>query len=116
MKKSLSFILAILTGTINIMLGSCGGIVAIETLKMNSVVQNKSHATAIAVIFPLTLISSMLYIHQNKVKINEALIFILPGIIGSITGAFILKKINNKLLSKAFSAFIIYSGIRMFLK
>ncbi len=116
MKRILSYILGIVTGIINILIGACGGIVAVETLKLNSVSQNKSHATAIAIILPLTIVSAILYMYRGNVSLSESYVFLIPGIIGSFIGAYILKKINENVLNKVFSAFIIYSGIRMFLK
>ena len=34
MKKTLNVLLGILTGAVNILIGSCGGIVAVEALKL----------------------------------------------------------------------------------
>ena len=53
MKKIMTPLLGILTGVVNILIGSCGGIVAVEALKLRGTNQTKSHATAIAIILPL---------------------------------------------------------------
>lgn len=58
MKKIMTPLLGILTGIVNILIGSCGGIVAVEALKLRGTNQTKSHATAIAIILPLTVISA----------------------------------------------------------
>ena len=97
MKKIMTPLLGILTGVVNILIGSCGGIVAVEALKLRGTNQTKSHATAIAIILPLTVISA-------------------AGLIGSAIGSLLLPKIPKDVLSKVFSVFIIYAGIRMLMK
>ncbi len=116
MKKTVSSILGVLIGIVNILVGSCGGIVAVESLKYNGTDQTKSHATAIAIILPLTVISSVVYLIRDNVKIEDSYIYILPGLIGSLIGGYLLPRIPKKTLSKVFSIFIIYAGVRMFLK
>lgn len=116
MKKVISCLLSFLTGVLNIIAGSCGGIIAVENLKYNKIEQTKAHSTAIAVILPLTVISAFFYIRNGNVKISESYPFLLPGLVGSVIGSFLLPKVPKKYLSKAFSVFIIYAGVKMFLK
>ncbi len=116
MKKVISYTLSFLTGVINIIAGSCGGIIAVENLKYNNIDSANAHATAIAVILPLTIISAAVYIYRGDVKISDSYVYLLPGLIGSAAGAYLLPKIPEKFLSKAFSVFIIYAGVKMFLK
>lgn len=116
MKKSLRNLSGILIGITNILIGACGGIVAVESLKKCSVDQTKAHATAIAIILPLTAISAGVYLFKGNVNISDSYIYLIPGLIGSAIGSFLLPKIPKKILSKVFSCFIIYAGIRMFLK
>ena len=116
MKKTINVLLGILTGAVNILIGSCGGIVAVEALKLRETDQTKSHATAIAVILPLTVISAAGYLLKGQVKLSDCYIYIIPGLVGSIIGALLLPKIPKKILSKVFSIFIIYAGIRMLMK
>ena len=106
----------ILIGVVNVLLGSCGGILAVQSLKQNNVSQKKAHATSIAVILPLTVASAAIYLLNGRFKISESAIYIFPGIIGSVAGSLILPKINGNLLRKLFSCFIIYAGIRMLFK
>ncbi len=116
MKKTLNSLTGILIGIINILVGSCGGIVAVEALKQNKIDQTKSHATAIAVILPLTIISAISYLYRGSVKLQDSYIFLIPGMLGSAIGGYLLPKIPKKILNKIFSVFIIYAGVRMFLK
>ncbi len=116
MKKLLNPVLGILTGIVNILIGSCGGIVAVEALKLRGTDQTKSHATAIAIILPLTLISAVGYLIKGQVKLSDSYVYLIPGLVGSVIGSLLLPKIPKKILSKVFSAFIIYAGIRMLMK
>lgn len=116
MKKIVNSLFGILTGFINILIGSCGGIVAVEALKHEGLEQTKAHATAISVILPLTIISAVMYIFKGNVKISDSTVYIIPGLVGSLLGSFLLPKMPKKLLGKIFSVFIIYAGVRMFFK
>lgn len=116
MKKTVNYFVGIIIGMINIVIGACGGIVAIECLKKNKINQTKAHATAVSIILPLSLISAVVYLINNNVKLTDSYIYIVPGIVGSFVGATLLPKIPSKILSKAFSMFMIYAGVRMFLK
>lgn len=116
MKKIKNALFGILIGFINMLIGACGGIVAVEALKHDNLDQTKAHATAIAVILPLTVISAVMYIMRGDVNISDAGIYIIPGVIGSAIGSIILPKVPKNILGKVFSVFIIYAGVRMILK
>lgn len=109
-------LLGILTGIVNILIGSCGGIVAVEALKLRGTDQTKSHATAIAIILPLTVISAVGYLLKGRVSLGDSYVYLIPGLVGSAIGSFLLPKIPKKLLGKVFAIFIIYAGIRMLMK
>lgn len=116
MKKIINSALGIVVGMVNILVGSCGGIVAVESLKYEGIDEAKAHATAVAVILPLTAVSAIAYVLKGDVNFSDSLIYLLPGLVGSAIGAKLLPKIPKKLLGKIFSVFIIYAGVRMFLK
>ncbi|MCQ2483777.1 MAG: sulfite exporter TauE/SafE family protein [Clostridia bacterium] len=116
MKKITKALLGVLIGFTNIVVGSCGGIIAVESLKKDKLNQTQSHATAIAVILPLTVISAGMYLYRGDVKLSDSYIYIIPGLVGAIIGSWLLPKIPKKMLSKIFSVFIIYAGVRMILK
>lgn len=116
MKKLKNILLGIATGAVNILIGSCGGIVAVESLKRNGLNQTKSHATAIAVILPLSLISAIGYIAKGEVRLSDSYVYLVPGLVGSVIGSMLLPKIPQKILNKVFSVFMIYAGVRMLIK
>lgn len=116
MKKLKNILLGIAIGAVNILIGSCGGIVAVESLKKNDLEQTKAHATAIAVILPLSLMSAIGYIAKGEVRLSDSYIYLIPGLIGSVIGSWLLPKIPQKILNKFFSVFMIYAGVRMLIK
>ena len=107
---------AITIGIANSVVGSGGGILAVESLSQSGLSVKKSHATAISVMLPLTIISTLIYYYRGYIDIAESMIYIIPGTLGALLGAKIMLKIKESILSKAFAVFIIYAGLRMFLK
>lgn len=105
-----------MVGIINTMLGAGGGMLVVPTLKAEGLNQKQAQATAIAVILPLTIVSAAIYLLKSQVRIPDSLIYIPFGLLGSIAGATLLKKMSGKVLNIIFGIFLIYSGVRMFLK
>lgn len=114
-KKFLTIVLGLLIGTINGLLGAGGGMLAVPALKKLGLDQKDAHRNAVAVILPLTIFSAVLYLIDGRVTISDALIYIPSGLVGAILGTFLLKKISSKWLGIIFSAFMIYSGVRLLL-
>jgi len=104
----------ILTGLCNGLFGAGGGMIAvysmIHLLKMES---HEAHATAIAVILPLTIISGFVYFRGGFIDWHMALKVGTAGIVGGATGAWLLGRIPPYRLRKIFGVFIIVAGLRM---
>lgn len=114
--KILSFAFGIAIGIANGMLGAGGGMIAVPALKKTGLDQRKAHANAVAVILPVAVVSSIVYYIEGRMSIADALPFIPAGVIGSLLATFILKKISPIWLKGIFSAFMIWAGVRLFLK
>jgi len=112
-KKFVYIIFGFFIGFINSLLGAGGGMLAVPLLKKSNLSQNEAHASAVAVIFPLTIISASMYLLRGYVEISDALPFIFFGIVGSVIGSLILKRVSPKLLKRIFGIFMIYVGVRM---
>lgn len=115
-KKFIFVIFGFLIGFINSLLGAGGGMITVPLLKKFNLSQNEAHASTVAVIFPLTIISAFMYILKGYVEISDALPFVIFGIAGSVVGAWILKKVSPKILKRIFAVFMIYAGVRMVFK
>ncbi len=115
-KNIITFFLSVLTGFINGLLGAGGGMVAVPLLKKTGFSQKQAQENAIAVILPITLLSSIIYIMNGFVGISDALPFIPGGLIGAFLGTRIIKKMSNTWLRRIFAVFMLYAGVRLLLK
>ena len=116
MKNKEKYAVGFIIGVINSLVGACGGIITVAALKKDGMEQTAAHANAIAIILPLTVISSVFYIYNGYVNIPDTLIFIPGGVAGAVVGGLILPKIPQKILKKLFALFIIWAGVRMIIK
>lgn len=114
--KLMPLIFGGLIGVVNGLFGAGGGMLAVPLLKKMGFSQTDAHANAVAVILPITVVSAVLYIIRDYVEISGALIYIPTGIIGSVLGTLILKKISPFYLKKIFGFFMIYAGVRLLLR
>lgn len=111
-----SSIIGFLTGFINGLFGSGGGIILVPALqKILKVDTHKSHATAIAIIFPLSLLSAFIYLKNTNLDMTMVLYLCVGGVIGGYIGSNNLNKISPKILRKCFGIFMVIASIRMIL-
>jgi len=103
-------------GILNGMLGAGGGMLVVPMLKKLGLDQTKSHATAVAVIFPLSILSAGAYLLLGRFALGQAAAYLLPGAVGALAGGLLLAKIPAKWLRKIFACFMIWAGIRMVMK
>ena len=103
-----------ITGIVNGLFGSGGGTIIVPALVFLVKMEDfKAHATAISIILPLSIISTIIYLKSNLINFNIVYIIAIGGIIGSFIGAKLLKKIPNIILRKIFGIIIIITAIRM---
>ena len=105
-----------LVGLLNGMLGAGGGMLAVPLLKKLGLRQTEAHATAVAVIFPLSVLSTLAYLWFGRFELGGAAFYLLPGAAGALLGGLLLAKIPAKWLRKIFACFMIWAGIRMVMK
>lgn len=107
-------LIGLAVGLCNGLFGSGGGTVVVPAMeKFLGMEEHKSHATAIAIILPLTIVSAILYIYKGFFDFSLAWKVSLGGIAGGAIGAILLKKISPPLLRKIFGVFIIAAAVRM---
>lgn len=113
MKKS---VLGFICGLLNGLFGAGGGVAAVPLLESTGLPPRKSHATSVALIFVLSLITTISYFLADKIDFELSMQFIPYGIIGAFIGSFLLKKLENDLLRRIFGIIILISAFNMFLK
>ncbi len=105
-----------LTGTVNGLLGSGGGLVAVPVLRSAGLDTRQAHSSSLAVVLPITVVSAALYITGGKVSISDALPYIPGGAAGAVVGGLIMTRISPGILRKVFGGFAIWAGLRMLLQ
>ena len=75
--------------------------------------QKKAHATAIAVILPLCLVSTVVYAVRGGFETDILLPTVLGVLAGGIAGAALLKKLSAPVLNLLFYGLMLFAGIKM---
>ncbi|MGI5998164.1 MAG: sulfite exporter TauE/SafE family protein [Lutispora sp.] len=108
------WIIGFLAGIFNGLCGSGGGTILVPSLVfLTNVIDHHAHATAIAVILPLTIISSLIYAKSGIININITIKVTIGTIIGAYIGSKMLNKLPINILRKLFGIFMIIAAIRM---
>lgn len=109
-------IIGAFTGFLNGIFGSGGGSLAVPALeKFSNMKAHKAHATTIAIILPLSIISMFIYLKDVDINVLDILSICLGGMVGGFIGAKTLKKVPTKWLHKIFGAFMLAGAWRMIL-
>ena len=115
-EKSYLALTGALTGLANGFFGGGGGMVVVPLmiylLKMKT---KNAHATALAVILPITLISALVYFIGGKFDFKIGVPSLFGVVAGGILGAWLLGKISAKWLTKIFSLVMLIAGVKAFL-
>ena len=110
----LKVIFALIVGFVNGFLGGGGGLLCVPTLeKIYKLETKKAHATTIAVMFPLSIISSIIYLLSNNINLNKTFAISSGVLIGGFIGALTLKKISGCAVRWLFIIILFIAGVRM---
>ncbi|MEA4816586.1 MAG: sulfite exporter TauE/SafE family protein [Lachnospiraceae bacterium] len=113
-KKIKTAVLGIVIGFANGIFGSGGGSIAVPFMeRLLDIKAHKAHATAIAIILPLSVISGFIYFWKVDILWKEALLVSLGGIFGGYIGARLLSKISGRWLHIIFGVFMIFAAVNM---
>jgi len=115
-KNIVTALSGLLIGTVNGLMGAGGGMLAVPLLKKCGMEQKDAHVNAVAVILPICVMSAGLYLYKGNVTFSDAFPFIPAGIVGSLAGTFIIRKISPVWLKRIFAVLMIYAGARLILK
>ena len=117
-KKNINLLLKIIGGLLigfcNGFFGGGGGMLAVPFMLYVLKEEEKvSHATAISIILPLSIISGITYILNDELVFNKLLPVMLGVILGGVLGAIFLNKLKSKNISILFTVLMIIVGIRL---
>lgn len=116
MSGVMKFLAGLCIGAVNVTLGAGGGMLTVPLYKKMGMSQKESQINAVATILPITTISAVIYLINGSVEIADTYIYLIPGLVGSALGTFVIKKTSNKFLTVVFALFMIWAGVRLFFK
>lgn len=113
-KKVILLLSGAVIGLLNGFFGGGGGMICVPILqKVLSLDAKCSHATAIAVIFPLSLISAFIYVINGYIKSFPLISIGLGVVLGGIVGAFALKFLPPKAVRIIFALIMFAGGVKL---
>lgn len=103
-----------LAGLVNGLFGGGGGMIIVPSLKhLLHYETDVSHATAIAVILPLSVLSGIFYTVFGNFEWGPTLFTSVGVMAGGIFGAVLLKRLTSKPITLIFSAVMAIAGVKM---
>ena len=121
-KRSMLFALAgILSGIVNGLLGTGGGILTVLFL---SKIYAKESSYSTKDIFAITLCSSVImslasllfYLSSGCFSISDSALYMLAAVPGGVLGAILLDKLSSKTMKLIFALLVVWAGISMMIK
>ncbi|MDE6733095.1 MAG: sulfite exporter TauE/SafE family protein [Oscillospiraceae bacterium] len=113
--KAMKFFEGTLCGFLNGFFGSGGGVVAVPILEKEDCKPNEAHATSVALIFILSMVTAMFYGFSGNLDFQAAWKFIPWGVLGAVSGAIFLKKIKAMWLKRSVGGIVTIAALRMLL-
>ena len=102
------------SGFINGFFGGGGGMVIVPMLeKVCSIREKSAHATALAVILPISLLSGFLSFNGLETDLVFLLVVTVGSAVGGVIGALFLKNARPKTINIAFYIVMIAAGVRL---
>ena len=117
-KKLLFFavLTGVVSGFVNGIFGGGGGMIVVPMLvHLLKRVPQKAHATAILIILPLSVVSSIFYISFGNFSFNVGIPAGIGVVAGGVLGAILLSKLSSKTLTIIFSVVMAIAGVKMLL-
>lgn len=103
-----------LAGAANGLLGAGGGMLLVPLLtRWCGLEDKKAFATALAVIFPLCLVSLGVYCAGGALDLALALPYLLGGLAGGLLGGLLFRRVPAALLHRVLGAVILLGGVRL---
>lgn len=107
-------VISLAVGFLNGFFGGGGGMLAVPALHyVEGLPEKESHATAIGIILPLSILSGAVYLIKGAFPVFDGLMAGTGVLAGGILGALLLKKLSNKVISSIFYLVMIGAGIKM---
>jgi hypothetical protein len=104
----------VLTGAVNGLFGAGGGMVLVPLLTRWCRMEDKAaFASALAVVFPICLVSLVVYGQHGAIDWQLALPYLLGGLGGGLLGGLLFRRVSATALRNAFALILLGGGIRL---
>jgi len=111
------FLIGLLAGTINGLLGSGAGMVLVPALIVfKNFSAYSARGTSIFILIFASLVSLSSYLTYNTVDYLLVMKLVIGGMVGGFIGAKFVDKIPPTILRISFGIFMIFTGIRLFMR
>ena len=108
------FVVGALIGFINGLFGGGGGMICVPALhNILKLETKKAHATAIAVMLPISVVSGLFYLSFGSLDIPMLALSTLGVFLGGVAGSILLKRADPKAVRVVFSVILAIAGLRM---
>ncbi len=112
--KIFSCITGVVAGGVNGLFGGGGGMIVVPMLiYFLKYSQKSAHATAILIILPLSIVSSIFYLAFGSIDLAVTIPTAVGVTVGGIIGALILSKSKPVFLAMVFSLVMAAAGVKM---
>lgn len=103
-------------GLVNGFFGGGGGMVLVPLLMRRcGLSRQKAFATSIAIILPLCVLSSCIYLYHGNLNVTRALPYLAGGLVGGLIGGKIFRNMSMSWLRRLFALLILYGAWRALL-
>lgn len=107
-------LVGLIAGLISGLFAAGGGMIIVPALiHLFKIGDARARATSVFAILPMVIAGGIFYYRNNYIDWQLGIKCAIGGIIGGVIGAKLLKKIPTKFLRIAFTAFLIYTSIKM---
>ena len=101
-------------GVANGLFGAGGGMILVPLLqKLCGLDDRKFFTTALAIIFPLCLVSIVVYSLRGGLELGQSLPYLLGGFLGGVGGGLLMKRLPTRWLHRALGLVILWGGFRL---
>ncbi len=108
--------LGLVAGTYGSLVGVGGGLLIVPILLMSHVAPKDAAGTSMVVVLANAASGSVSYLRQRRVDIRSAIVFAIAGLPGALLGGLVDQYVPRKLFSLLFGSFLLFVGVRLFLK
>ena len=101
------------TGAVNGLFGGGGGMVLLPFLtKWGGMAQRCAFATCIAAVYPMCMVSAVLYYLRVRPALSVLLPCLLGGVVGGVIAGLTFEKVPVRVLKLLFGLFLLYGAVR----